>query len=435
VELLEMQRQKVSSGVGDLDRLLGGLYIGDNVIWYDEAGMLSGVFVENFIQASLEQNKPVVYVSFDRSPKSLIARLGHYVENENLIIVDCFTNGKGEKADIFERFYDNKQNLPCRVARVENPHTPEDLFEVITSLHKNTSVDTRFIFETLTGMQDIWGGEEEVLKFYGHACPRLYELNTIAYWIVDKAAHSAKLKARLNHITQVAIELSFNRDRMMLTLLKAEDRSPELLNKPTYFTIHDRVVRFGEGPADFRRIELGTRLSELRKKRGISQKDLAQMIGVTPSTISQLESNRIYPSIPALMKIAEILGVDAGYFFGKSLTEQGIVVFPESSKIKINLSEFPEDALEVYSLLPLDANPRAEPYLIEIPPGKTLNAHFFIHKGEELGYVLRGRLQMVVRGMVKTVSRGDTIFLSSDIPSQWKNIGQGSAQILWIKVK
>jgi len=114
-----MQRQKVSSGVGDLDRLLGGLYIGDNVIWYDEAGMLSGVFVENFIQASLEQNKPVVYVSFDRSPKSLIARLGHYVENENLIIVDCFTNGKGEKADIFERFYDNKQNLPCRVARVE----------------------------------------------------------------------------------------------------------------------------------------------------------------------------------------------------------------------------------------------------------------------------------------------------------------------------
>jgi transcriptional regulator with XRE-family HTH domain/KaiC/GvpD/RAD55 family RecA-like ATPase len=435
VELFEMQRQKVSSGVGDLDRLLGGLYIGDNVIWYDEAGMLSGVFVENFIQASLEQNKPVVYVSFDRSPKNLIAKLGHYVENENLIIVDCFTNGKGEKADIFERFYDNKQNLLCRVARVENPHTPENLFEVITSLHKNTSVDTRFIFETLTGMQDIWGGEEEVLKFYGHACPRLYELNTIAYWIVDKAAHSAKFKARLNHITQVAIELGFNRDRMMLTLLKAEDRSPELLNKPTYFTIHDRVVRFGEGPADFRRIELGTRLSELRKKRGISQKDLAQMIGVTPSTISQLESNRIYPSIPALMKIAEILGVDVGYFFGKSLTEQGIVVFPESSKIKINLSEFPEDALEVYSLLPLDVNPRAEPYLIEIPPGKTLNAHFFIHKGEELGYVLRGRLQMVVRGMVKTVSRGDTIFLSSDIPSQWKNIGQGSAQILWIKVK
>ncbi|MCX7823013.1 MAG: helix-turn-helix domain-containing protein [Syntrophobacterales bacterium] len=429
-----MERRKVSSGVGDLDRLLGGLYIGDNVIWYDEVGMLAGVFVENFLQTSLEMNKPIVYISFDRSPRNLITRLRHYVESEGFIVVDCFTNGKGERAEIFEHFYEEDNNHSCRIIKLENPWSIEELFQVITSLQKDFLTDTRFVFDSLTGMQDLWGDEEKVLKFYGHACPRLYELNTVAYWIVDKLAHSERLKSRLNHITQVAIELTSKSDKMILTVLKAEDRSPELLNRPIYFMIENGYVRLTK-TLGTQKIDLGTRISEIRKRRGISQKELAQMIGVTPSTISQLESNRIYPSIPALIKIAEILGVSVGYFFGKALTDQDVIVLPERSRIKIQLGEFLEESIEAYSLIPLDVSAKAEPYLIEIPQGKVINTHFFIHKGEELGYVLRGKLQMTVRGRVQIVSRGDTIFLSSEIPSQWKNVGQGTAQLLWIKVK
>lgn len=50
----------VSSGVSQLDRLLGGLYIGDNVIWYDDAGSLATVFCLNFMQASQIQKKPLI---------------------------------------------------------------------------------------------------------------------------------------------------------------------------------------------------------------------------------------------------------------------------------------------------------------------------------------------------------------------------------------
>ena len=35
------ERQRVASGVSPLDRLLGGLYIGDNVVWHDDAGSLA----------------------------------------------------------------------------------------------------------------------------------------------------------------------------------------------------------------------------------------------------------------------------------------------------------------------------------------------------------------------------------------------------------
>ena len=54
-------------------------------------------------------------------------------------------------------------------------------------------------------------------------------------------------------------------------------------------------------------IDLGLRLKEFRLRRGLSQTELAKLVGVTPSTISQVESNLIYPSLPALMKMAEAL--------------------------------------------------------------------------------------------------------------------------------
>ena len=39
------EKLNVSSGVSQLDRLLGGLCIGDNVIWYDDAEVLPLFFV------------------------------------------------------------------------------------------------------------------------------------------------------------------------------------------------------------------------------------------------------------------------------------------------------------------------------------------------------------------------------------------------------
>ena len=93
------ERLRIASGVGELDRLLGGLYIGDNVVWHDDAGSLASVFCLNFIQASYAQGKPLIYVSFDRSPRNLIEKLGPLADSPFLTILDCFTFGKVALAD------------------------------------------------------------------------------------------------------------------------------------------------------------------------------------------------------------------------------------------------------------------------------------------------------------------------------------------------
>ena len=313
------EKNKISSGISKLDHILGGgVFIGDNVVWYDDVGSLAPVFCLNFIKASQEQKKSLIYLSFDRSIKNILEQLGPLAENRFLTIMDCFTYGKGEGAEIFLKFYEEDvldRDRQCQIIRVDEPQNIDHVTGAFYGLHKTMKGDVRFVFDSLTGMQQLWGGEEHILKFYSHSCPRLYELNTIAYWIVEKGAHSQRLKAHINKMTQVAIDLSLKRGKTSLTVVKAEKRDIGILNEPFYYWSKGLDVIFDSEKGATSRIDLGTRLKELRTKRGLSQTELAKLVGVTPSTISQVESNQIYPSLPALIKMAEILSVEVSSFF------------------------------------------------------------------------------------------------------------------------
>lgn len=432
----QTSRQRVASGVSRLDQVLGGLYIGDNVVWYDDAGSLASVFCLNFIQASQSQNKPIIYVTFDRSPRNLLEKLGPLAENPNLTILDCFTWGKGAGSEVFLRFYyEARPEWPCRIVRVDEPRQANQVMDALYGIHASMTEDVRFVFESVTGMQELWGGEDHILQFYSHSCPRLYELNTVAYWIMEKNAHSSKLRAQINQIAQVAVELSVKRGTTSLTVLKAEKRGTDNLYKPFNYWTKDLTVIFEDESRTSGRIELGLRLKEVRTKRGLSQTELARLVGVTPSTISQVESNLIYPSLPALLKMAEVLSVDVSTFFHGSSEIVKRLVFSSGDFADVKFPDLPDGAIQGRLLTPVDFEARGEPYLIEISPDVKLPSHFFIHKGEELGMLLSGKLQMIVDKAVYKLRAGDVVYLTSEMPTQWSNAGPSVAKLLWIKMR
>ncbi|MEJ2070510.1 MAG: hypothetical protein P8X58_08915 [Syntrophobacterales bacterium] len=243
---MPIAKQRVPSGVNRLDLLLGGLYIGDNVVWHDDAASLAPIFCHNFIKASEHQDKPIVYICFDRSPKNLLEKLGSLADYPALTLLDCFTSGKGKEAGTFVKFYEEGE-LPCRVVKVQKPQDVREFEDVLYQTHGQLTGDVRLIFESVTGMQELWGGEERFLDFYAHSCPRLYDLNTIAYWTLAKHAHSQRFRAAINQIAQVAIELTIKRGTTSLTILKAEQRNPEEFDKPhVYWTKDQNVVFEGE---------------------------------------------------------------------------------------------------------------------------------------------------------------------------------------------
>lgn len=430
------ERLRVASGVYQLDRLLGGLFIGDNVVWHDDAGSLASVFGLNFIQASHAQKRPLIYVCFDRSPRNLLEKLGPLADSPFLTILDCFTFGKGSGSSVFLRFYEETESeLACRIICVDEPQKVDKVMDAFYGVHATMEGDVRFVFESLTGMQELWGGEEHILNFYSHSCPRLYELNTIAYWVMEKRAHSPRLRAQINQIAQVAIDLSVRRGRTSLTILKAEKRNLDTLNKPYNYWSKDLNITFDIEKRATGRIDLGMRVKELRIKRGLPQTELAKLVGVTPSNISQVESNLIYPSLPTLLKMAEVLSVEVTSFFQESEEVTKRVIFPAAEAVEVKFADLPEGSIYGRLLTPLDLEPKAEPFLIEIPPEKNLPSHFFIHKGEEIGYLLSGKLQLKLGKAVYTVHAGDIIYLTSEMPSQWRNPGPGRARLLWLNIK
>ena len=58
-------------------------------------------------------------------------------------------------------------------------------------------------------------------------------------------------------------------------------------------------------------------LKQLRRRRGLSQKDLAEASGVGQDTISGIESGRHEPRPSTLRKLADTLGVEVADLFEK----------------------------------------------------------------------------------------------------------------------
>ena len=78
---------------------------------------------------------------------------------------------------------------------------------------------------------------------------------------------------------------------------------------------------------------------------------------------------------------------------------------------------------------------RSEPFLIEIPGKTNLSGHFFNHKGDEFGYVLNGELQVRIGTDFQKVTAGDVVYLTTELPVQWKNTKSKSAQLIWLLIK
>jgi transcriptional regulator with XRE-family HTH domain/KaiC/GvpD/RAD55 family RecA-like ATPase len=424
---------KISSGIHYLDHLLGYFKTGDNVIWEVDAGTYIEIFLQGFVENSLKQGYPVVYVSFNVSPSSLTKSFHSLPHLENLTILDCFTSGKGNQDPLFAQFYKKeREKFKGHVVWVKNPKDLSQFRVALDRIEVEKGARTRYIFDSVTGMQDVWGEEKATFKFFTYSCPRLYDLQTVAYWVLEKEAHSPSFKANLRHITQVVIELAREEGDLLLKVNKLKGRFSRGAFQPKRYEVWDHRIVF---PAigGRRPINLGERVRVLREKMGFTQKELALQIGLTPSFISQLEKNLISPSLDSLLKLSERLNTPPVHFLmeGEEKSLSRMVVKPGERK-EVFLKEIRKAGAKLQLLVSDAANRRMEAYLITLPKGTTVRGHLFQHKGDEFAYVLEGELEVEVRGEKHLLKPGDSFYLETTVPSRWVNLGKGDGVLLWV---
>ena len=231
-----------SSGINDLDKKLGGLLIGDNVIIEAESGTYPELFIENFVRQAINEDKKVVYVAFNASPLTLCSRF-EKMDIERLTLLDCFTAGKGKSEEVFQDFYAAKDHV-IEVIKMELPHMPNYFHRTFDSITSKKGIHTRYVFDSVTGMLELWKTEGRVREFYTHTCPMLFDTKTIAYWLLDKDVHSSSFKAHLEHIGQVVIELNRRSNGLFLQVKKAVERYGSGIYDEQKYQVSDSSIRF-----------------------------------------------------------------------------------------------------------------------------------------------------------------------------------------------
>ncbi|HEY6012308.1 MAG TPA: helix-turn-helix domain-containing protein, partial [Nitrospirota bacterium] len=395
---------KISSGVASLDTLIDEFSIGDNVVWEVEAGTAYSAFVRSFIERSFQDSEKVIYVSFNRSPQTVLNDLAAILSPDHFTLIDCFTSGKGKNDNTFLKFYDRAD--ASSVVRIENPRDINRFTETLNAIEDRLPPGARYVFDSLTGMQDLWGEENDTHRFFTYMCPRLYDLGTVAYWILEKEAHSPRFKANLRHITQVVFDLSKRKNSLYLKALKLEGRQDREAFKSHSYEIQGAAVSIlplkRESTTD-----IGNKLKEERLRLSMSQKELADRVNVTPSFLSQLENNQVSPSLGTYLQLCRALGINPGQFLeaGGDKPDVSWLVRKDDIFSRVSAREDPAKVYEVSS------GQKCAARIVVLPPGAVMSRHFFYHKEEELIYVLSGDLSVTIGGREERIKAGDVIRL------------------------
>lgn len=90
-------------------------------------------------------------------------------------------------------------------------------------------------------------------------------------------------------------------------------------------------------------IKIGDRIKNLRKKEGLTQKDMAQILKIPYSTYSNYENNNREPNKELLEKIADVLHVSIDFLIYGDLKETSGVTIALHNDDGID-SELPEEA-------------------------------------------------------------------------------------------
>ncbi len=172
-------------------------------------------------------------------------------------------------------------------------------------------------------------------------------------------------------------------------------------------------------------MEIGTKIKELRLKNNLTQEELGDRCELTKGFISQLENDLTTPSIDTLNDIVTILGSNLSEFFDER-KEDPVVFKKDDYFVKES-----DDGSSVTWLVPSAQKNEMEPIFVTLPP-HTESERDIPHEGEEFGYVLSGRIKLLLGKKSYTVCKGETFYYKADKTHLLVNDTDKNCEVLWI---
>lgn len=182
---------------------------------------------------------------------------------------------------------------------------------------------------------------------------------------------------------------------------------------------------------------IGPRLRAQRERLGLSLRELARRIGVSASLISQIERDKVNPSVSTLYSLVRELGLGMGDLFSAdgarptvpaAASAHSPLVTPEARAL-INL-----ESGVTWERLTATADPAVEFLRVVYDVGSESCPEDSLvrHGGKEYAYVISGRLCVQVGFERYELGPGDSISFDSSSPHRLSTIGDRPAEAIWV---
>ena len=185
--------------------------------------------------------------------------------------------------------------------------------------------------------------------------------------------------------------------------------------------------------------EVGGRLRARRRAKGLSLRELASRLGVSPSLISQIERGQARPSVSTLFAIVTELDASLDELL---FTDERTLSDSAAAGTSPPPSAVQEAATRhhirlasgvVWERLTTTSQPGVEFLFVAYDvggassPGDTYQSH----SGHEWGYVISGVLEVVIGFDRHVLQPGDAVSLDSSVPHRLTNIGDTPVHAIW----
>src|SRR6476646_6505348 len=214
-----------------------------------------------------------------------------------------------------------------------------------------------------------------------------------------------------------------------------------MTRKPAAARVKPATAKISPAPAS----ALGPRLRAIRLRRGLSLRELARRLELSPSSISQIETGKMQPSVRTLYAFVSEFGVTVDEVLfdqappdeaSSSLSESsasgagpGLAVQRADGRPSITLNSG-----VTWERLMLWADEDVEFIEATYEPGGASSPPegFVRHNGHEFGYVLEGTLRVVVGFDEFILGPGDVITFPSSTPHRLSNEGTETVRAVWV---
>lgn len=180
-------------------------------------------------------------------------------------------------------------------------------------------------------------------------------------------------------------------------------------------------------------IQIGNKIKEVRKAKGITVQALADRAEVSKGLISQIENNRAIPSLPVLMKVILSLQINLPDFFEelRSVSGEAPVLIVKKSDYRTIQKEADKGFEYKRILTRTIAGGSTDIVLLELKKGASRKR--LVHtEAFEYKYIIRGRLKYEIDGKDYLLEEGDSIFFDGRLGHRLSNPGTSDTLMLVI---